>query len=516
MTESDSSPKDNKDLIFLAALLATGMIIFELWMATTDHDNSREQHLGGAVAYAKGHIDLLRPMLPGFNANGAPTPLEFPIWQALTAVCMKCFGIWYGWGNLVSLAFLFSSIWALFDLCQRLNSSRTGWWAVLFSLVQPLNFLVGGQAGGDGTAWAFAMFFIYFSHRMMSEGKWQWWLLAVFAGCLSAMTKAPFFMTAGLTAFFWLWSRHRHSSRAWMFLISAGGISLLLFMAWNFHCHRVYAEAEFPTINMDALDGKSNINHWYFGTLAFRLDFHNWLRGSWLWATAVFGGFSFIFLFLVSACLKKTTEAWLWILAAAGTTLVFTPLVLVHLHYFFIFAPAIAWLCAIAAADLEPKIWNPLRTSTFVRTIILLATFTATLAGTLMIIHINMYFDTYQEEVAQLIQQHTDPGDKVVVWGGSMYWGRPFLRMDRQGLTGGLSLADSGWINDPEKLKRLKQLGYKKIVLVNPSPLIVALTSVTGQHREKMADLHQCLPSVAKSWPVVFDASQILIVQIPD
>ena len=98
-----------------------------------------------------------------------------------------------------------------------------------------------------------------------------------------------------------------------MFLISAGGISLLLFMAWNFHCHRVYAEAEFPTINMDASDGKSNINHWYFGTLAFRLDFHNWLRGSWLLATAVFGGFSFIFLFLVSACLKKTTEAWLWI-----------------------------------------------------------------------------------------------------------------------------------------------------------------------------------------------------------
>jgi hypothetical protein len=131
-----------------------------------------------------------------------------------------------------------------------------------------------------------------------------------------------------------------------------------------------------------------------------------------------------------------------------------------------------------------------------------------------MIIHINMYFDPYQEEVAQLIAQHTDPEDKVVVWG--MNWGDPFLRADRQGLTGGLSLSDSGWINDSEKLKRLKQLGYKKIVLINPSPFIVALTSVTDKHGEKISDLHQYLPSVAKGWPVVFDSSQVLIVQIPD
>jgi hypothetical protein len=466
------------------------------------------------VAYAKDHIDLLRPTLLGFNANGAPTPLEFPIWQALTAVFMKCFGIWYGWGNLVSLAFFFSSLWALFDLCQRLGSSRTGWWAMFFSLVQPVSFIVGGQAGGDSTAWAFAMWFIYSSHRMMSEGKWSWWLLAVFAGCWSATTKAPFFMTAGLTTFFWLWLRHRNSGRAWVFLISAGAISSLLFLAWNFHCHRVYTEAEFPVINMDALGGKSGINHWYFGTLAYRLNFNNWLRGGWRLATAVFGGLNFIFLLLVSIRLKKTAEAWLWMLAAACTTLVFPTLILTHMHYCFIFSPATAWLCAIAAVDLEPKIWDHLRASAFSRATLLLATVTATLAGTLMIIHINMQFDPYQEEVAQLIKQHTSPAEKIVVWG--MIWGDPFLRADRQGFTGSLSIADSGWINDPEKLKRVKQLGYKKIILINPSPFIVALTSVTGTHREKLADLHQCLPSVAKSWPVVFDSSQVLIVQIPD
>jgi len=385
---------------------------------------------------------------------------------------------------------------------------------MLFSLVQPLNFIVGGQAGGDSTAWAFAMWFIYFSYRMMSEGKWSWWLLAIFAGSLSASTKAPFFMTAGLTTFFWLWLRYRNSGRAWFFLISAGGISALLFMAWNFHCHRIYAEAEFPTVNMDSLDGKSGVYDWCFGTMAYRLNFRNWRRGGWYLITMVFGGLSFVFLLLISTRLKKSAEAWLWLLAAVCTTLVFTTLLFGHLHYFFVFAPATVWLCAVAATEVEPQIWNQLRVSAFARGIILLVTIAASLAGTLMIIHINMYFDPYQNEVAQLIKQHTAPEDKIVVWG--MVWGDPFLKADRQGVTGNLHLANTGWINDPEKLQRLKQLGYRKIVLFNPSPFIVALTSVTGKQEIKITDLHPCLPSVAKNWPVVFDSAQILIVQIPD
>ncbi len=74
---------------------------------------------------------------------------------------------------------------------------------------------------------------------------------------------------------------------------------------------------------------------------------------------------------------------------------------------------------------------------------------------------------------------------------------------------------DDPKINDPEKLKRLKQLGYDKMVLINPSPFSVALTSVTGKHGEKIMDLHECLPTAARQWPVVFDSTQVLIVQIP-
>jgi hypothetical protein len=516
MVPSPSSSRDNKDLVFLTIFLAVAIVVFELWMSTTDHENSRDQHLGGAIAYAKGHIDLLRPMLPGFNANGTPTTLEFPLWQAVTAVLMKCFGLWHGWGNIVSLTFFFGSLWALFDLCRRLCSVRVAWWAMVFSLCQPLSFIVGGQAGGDGTAWSFAMWLIYFSYRMLNEKKWGWWVAASFAGCLCALTKAPFFMAAGLTAFFWLLLHHRYSGRAWISLASVGLIGALSLLAWNFHCHRVYVEAEFPTMNIDPFDKNSGIHHWYFGTLAYRLSLHNWLRGGWHLISVSFAGLSFILLPLLCFRLKQSVEAWLWLLSAVCTTLVFTPLLLEHLHYFFIYAPAIAWLCAIPAAEFEGVIWNRLEASAFTRTAIMLITIVASLVETFSPVHFDQLFDPYLGETSQIIKEHTTPDEKIVIWGWRMLWGDLLVQADREGLNGGGSLDDENWINDPGKLNRLRQLGYKKIVLVNPSPFAIALDSVTGKRGEEMADLHQSLPAVAKKWPVVFDNPQILIVQIPD
>src|SRR5882724_5743188 len=194
MNQEPVPPADNRDLMLLVLLLALGIAAFQLGMTAIGHDISREQHLATAVEYARGHIDLMRPVIVGFNANGTPTPLEFPIWQGITAALMKLFGIWYGWGNIVALGFLFTSMWPLFDLARRLFSERVAWWTLFFSLTQPLNIIIGGQAGADSTAWAFAVWFVYFAYRMMSGGGWAWWPAAFAAGCLSATTKAPFFM----------------------------------------------------------------------------------------------------------------------------------------------------------------------------------------------------------------------------------------------------------------------------------------------------------------------------------
>ena len=101
--EKDASVRGNRDLISLVIILAAVTVVFHLWMAARGMSIARDQHLGGAVEYARGRIDLLRPMLLGFNANGAPTPLEFPIWQAITAALMTI--IVYPFGPTVNLPF---------------------------------------------------------------------------------------------------------------------------------------------------------------------------------------------------------------------------------------------------------------------------------------------------------------------------------------------------------------------------------------------------------------------------
>ena len=512
MRESSKNHHHNQDLAVLAMILATALVIFELWMATTDHDNTRDQHMGTAVTFARGHIDLLHPMLLGFNANGVPTPLDFPVWQALTAILMKCFGIWYGWGNIVALLFFFSSLAALFDLCRRVGSARVGWWAVIFSLVQPLSYMVGGQAGGDSTTWTIAMWFIYFCYRMLQDGGWGWWLAASLAGGLCAITKTPFFMAAGLTTFFWLLLRHRRSLRAWFYLSSAGVVGTLGVIVWNYYCHLIYNQSEFQTMDMDPMHPA--IHEWYFGTMAYRLNLHNWVRGLWHLAGVVFGNLSFILGPLLCLRLKQSAEAWLFLLAAFCTTLVFTPLLWFHYHYFFVYAPAAAWLCAIPAAEFEFSIWDRLRASAVTRVSILLAFFILSLTGTYMAIHFNIHFDNYQQKTGELIKAHTAPTDKLLVWG--MVWGDPFLRAERQGLTGGIGLNHFDWFNHPAAVHRLQELGFTKIVLINPSPFVVALTSVIGQHGDTIEDLHQDLPAIARQWPVIFETPQLLIVQIPE
>jgi hypothetical protein len=381
--------------------------------------------------------------------------------------------------------------------------------------------LVGAQAGGDGTAWTFTAWFIYAAYRMMSDGSWTWWMFSLVVGSLSAATKAPFFAAAGLTTFFWLLLCHRRSPRAWFFLSSAGIASFLFFLAWNIHCHRVYQEAEFSTMNLDPFDKTSSIHQWYFETLAYRLHISNWLRGGWHLTNYIFGGFAFIFFVLMALRLRRSSHAWLWLLGSAVASLVFPSLILEHLHYFFIFAVPIAWLCALGAAEIESRIQSLLQFSTIFRTGILLITLTLSLIQTLATVHFNTTFDPYYEQIGHLIDEHTNPKDKIVVWG--MNWGDPFLFTDRQGFTGGLGLDSSDWINDPQKLKRLKELGYNKIALINLSPLTVALVSVTAHTQNdthsgdrKMQNLHEHPPSVAKHWPVVFDSPQILILQIPD
>src|SRR5882762_8737846 len=105
--------ENNRLLITIAVLTYALIALFHLASAKAGYSHYRDIHLGTAIEYAKGKIDILRPVIVGFNATGTPTPQEFPIWQALAAAMFRCFGLWFGWANLLSLILFATGLWPL-------------------------------------------------------------------------------------------------------------------------------------------------------------------------------------------------------------------------------------------------------------------------------------------------------------------------------------------------------------------------------------------------------------------
>jgi Dolichyl-phosphate-mannose-protein mannosyltransferase len=499
----------NRDLKITAALLAAGLVVLHLGLALTGHAMMREQHLGTAVDFARHGIDLLHPMLLGANANGVPVIMEFPIWQAATALLMKAFGVWYGWGNVVSLICHLSSLWPLYRLARRFLTERAAWWALALYLAQPISLVYGGMAGVDAMSAAAMIWFIHLGAVLLDTGEWKRWPLAVLAGLVSVTIKLPFFMTAGLVLFFLLWQRHRSSKRAWLQLASVGFVATVAFLVWNRHCQHYYELAEFAFYDL-RLGGRSSYAYgWWFGRWEELLRPSYVLRAAWHLAVVFFGGIALLILPVIGWFVAETRFLRWWLLAGMVTTLIFTNVVLVHFHYHFIFAAPLIFLAARAVQEMEMPIRRMLPDRVALRVALLLFFFGACVAQGLVSLHLRLLTDNYVARQAAILQQHTAPTDKLIVWGQE--WGSPFMHAERSGV----SMLNIGWLDEPAKLARLKELGYSHFVLINRSPIEVATATVTGGANVRMAELPKILPEVAKSWPVVLDTPAMLILRIP-
>ena len=183
------------------------ILVFQLACAARGYPRYRSQHYGTAVIYAQTSIDLLRPVIAGFNANGAPTPQELPLWQAAVAIFLRFFGESIGWALFVSWLAIAASVPPVYGLARAFGGERLARGAVVLYLLQPLVFFIGAAAGTDGTCLALALWFLYFAERHIRTGSAGAWLGAALFGVLAALTKAPFFFAAGTAAFCWLLQR---------------------------------------------------------------------------------------------------------------------------------------------------------------------------------------------------------------------------------------------------------------------------------------------------------------------
>jgi hypothetical protein len=503
----------------LVIIFSGAIVAFHFISALVGFPAFRDSHLGTALLYAAGPINLLRPIIVGFNLNGTPTLLELPIWQAAAGLMFKlAHSTWYGWANITSLLLFATCLWPLFQLASTHLDRRGAWWTLVFFLAQPLIIINSGLAGTDGLSLVFMIWFLFFADRLVRTGNTWWWLPTTLFSCLTAVSKLPFLMAAGIGAgcLLMLDAERRRSWRAWSLLGSAGLVTVVVFAVWTRYTDYQASLAEFPYTEL-RVSKSAGIRSHFFGTLSYRLSPVNWGKGGWRVAVGTLGSVALVPLPLFALFLAGNRVAKYLVLGVIVATLVFTHLVLVHWHYYLMVCPAVAMFCAASLRRLEqviPESWSqPPLLAGSVGVALLLAAFQG-----LVDAHITTHFDRYHSQIAETLRKYTRPTDKLIVLGTSsaFSWagGEDLIRSGRQGLTS----YDAETLKEQcsgANLDRFRSLGFNRIVLVSESPLQAAIQQArpgSSYHRKLYP---ASISSTIDAWPVVFQNEDILIKEIP-
>jgi hypothetical protein len=291
-------------------------------------------------------------------------------------------------------------------------------------------------------------------------------------------------------------------------LAVVGMVSGAVFVALTHYTDTLNAGALFPLVDLRLTQGPTMV-FWYFGDWHYRLSAGNWIKGGWRALTALTGSFAMVGLILIALANRKGNPLARHLLAGALlTTLVFTHLVLHHWHYYLMFAPAVALLCAEGVAVFETKFASPGPIPGF--SLLIAGLIGLSLLQGLMGMR-SLTYDPYPARIAQAIREHTSSADKLVIVGGG--WGGELLfRAGRPGL----SVWDAHIFDAPENLAKLKALGYNKLVMVSESPFQNAVRVVNpGQTTTPREGYRQHLTPMAEAWPTTLQTDDLLIKEIP-
>ncbi|HEV2208625.1 MAG TPA: glycosyltransferase family 39 protein [Verrucomicrobiae bacterium] len=512
------SPAPLPSLFPLVLAFMALIACFHIGSALVGKPLFRAIHLGTALEYAHGPLNLLKPIIVGYNANGAPAAQELPLWQAAVGLAFKLFGTWYGWANVVTLLLFSTGLWPLFQLARRYAGDRAAWWCLIFFLCQPLIVLMAGMASTDGFCLMLSLWFLYFADRLVREGGLTSWLAATIFGALAAVSKLPFFMAAGLCSVGLLLLNGKRGWRPWLLLALSGASAAAVFAVWWRYTDSLLAQAQFPYIQL-RLSASPYTRYWFFGDWRLRLSPGPWIKGAWRFLHGTLGALPLAALLALALVRPGNRFAKLWLAASFIPVLIFTNVVLVHWHYYLMCCPAVALLCGATLAAGEAR-WAPaLRSPWLAPSLLAIALLGSAIDG-MIASKFAIHYDYFPSEVAGLLRQYSRPDDKIILYGGD-WGGEELFRSGRQGvcvfqlasMPGTEGLVEM--LSNTNDLAHLRAMGYTKLVLMSESRVRFAAVAVNpGSHRRRALYPQTISPEVDR-WPVLYRSEDVLIKQIP-
>jgi hypothetical protein len=486
------------------------MLVF-LWLyaigwALLGYPIYRDQHMGAALEYASNGIDLLRPVIVGFNATGTGIPQELPLWQAAASVGLNLFGGWWGGATVASLL-LFTVFLPLFYQTAKWELGPAfAWLSVALLLAQPIVFHLTGGAQTDGFSLALLLGFVWSAEWLRREPGALSCLACALLASLLAVTKFPYLMTGGFAAsLLLLWQRA--PLKSWLLLVGAAGAAAAVFLPWNAWCNEEIGRALFKYRPLTISENPE----WFFGSLAYRLDPANYVKAGWRALSCLWGSFVLVALTLYGLWLRPKSLGSALLIGALVTTLVFTKLVLIHRHYYLMFSPAVALLNAYAVSEIWVKFRNQSATKSLFASAAVLALLALSLLQGLMQIEA-LVTDSFMRRVGGVLQKHTEASERLMVinggWGGDV-----LIHADRKGL----SVDDTKLLENAGTRQQLLELGFTKIVYLSQSPLLHAL-QVTNPGSSNLGRVRwsSFVSPEAQKWPIVFQSEDMLIKAIPN
>ena len=202
---------------------------------------------------------------------------------------------------------------------------------------------------------------------------------------------------------------------------------------------------------------------------------------------------------------NKGARAWLF--GAILTTAVFSHLVLHHSHYYLMFSPGVAlamaggweWVGKRCFADKE-------HSKKFCSVGLAFVIFGALFQG-LIGMKVVLQFDFYPQRIAKLIQDHTVLEDRLLVAGGG-WGGEALFRAKRKGL----SIWNTQFLEDSANLKKARELGFTKLVVVRESPLLVALQKTNPGGADYSGEpFSRFLSPIVAHWPALYEDKELMI-----
>jgi len=495
--------------ILAARVFAVLALVYPLSSAWFGFAPYRDQHLGTALIYMEEGVNLLQAKIVGFNANDLPTILEVPWWQAGAAWALRIGAGWWGAANLFSLMIFSLGVSPIFRMGKRMLGEEGAWWVVVAFLAQPIVFLYAGTASPDGMSlvvalWAYDRIRAYAKH-----GGWTRAVIASVVAALAATLKLPFFMAAGLAvAIEVLWKNFRKPA-VWRRLAWVATFSALALLLWTRYTDSWFEKALWPLVDL-RVGHNPEMVFWYFGDWAYRLSPAVWIKAIWRMGNCLLGGFSLGVVMAIGLCFPGNKEARAWLFGAALTTAVFSHLVLHHSHYYLMFSPAVAlamgagwmWLikkCFYCEGRVLPlgAIGLPL--------VILTALFQGMIG-----MKVVQQFDPYPKRIAKLVEDHTKKEDRLFIIGGG--WGGDVLfQAKRQGL----SIWNTQFLEDSANLKKARELGFTKLVVVRESPLLVALQKTNPGGADYSGEpFSRFLSPIVSRWSALYEDEQLMIREI--